>query len=74
VVLCANKSDLSLDVDPEEEMMPIMLEFKVFPGGISIDDFLLTHILEIDSCIRASAKEQKNINEVSLPELGQIVN
>ncbi|KAH8154141.1 uncharacterized protein LAJ45_01909 [Morchella importuna] len=47
VVLCANKSDLSPDVNPEEEMMPIMLEFK-----------------EIDSCIRASAKEQKNINEL----------
>lgn len=34
MVLCANKSDLSLDVDPEEEMMPIMLEFKVFLGSI----------------------------------------
>ncbi|KAG0130908.1 EF hand associated-domain-containing protein [Tuber indicum] len=47
VVLCANKTDLSPDVDPEEEMMPIVLEFK-----------------EIDSCIRVSAKEQKNINEL----------
>ncbi|KAL7273573.1 ERMES complex Ca(2+)-binding regulatory GTPase gem1 [Rhizina undulata] len=47
VVLCANKSDLSPDVETKEEMMPIMLEYK-----------------EIDSCIRASAKEGKNVNEV----------
>lgn len=46
VILCANKSDLSPDVEAEEEMMPIMTEFK-----------------EIDSCIRASAKEHKNVNE-----------
>ncbi|KAK6346604.1 ERMES complex Ca(2+)-binding regulatory GTPase gem1 [Orbilia brochopaga] len=48
VVLCANKSDLRPDVDVaqvvEEEMMPIMQEFK-----------------EIDSCIRASAKEHRNV-------------
>ncbi|KAF3316732.1 ERMES complex Ca(2+)-binding regulatory GTPase gem1 [Orbilia oligospora] len=51
VVLCANKSDLRPDVDVaqvvEEEMMPIMQEFK-----------------EIDSCIRASAKEHRNVDEV----------
>ncbi|CCX31676.1 mitochondrial Rho GTPase 1 [Pyronema domesticum] len=47
VILCANKSDLYLDVEAEKEMMPIMLEFK-----------------EIDSCIRASGKELKNINEL----------
>ncbi|KAK6526034.1 ERMES complex Ca(2+)-binding regulatory GTPase gem1 [Arthrobotrys megalospora] len=51
VVLCANKSDLRPDVDvaqvAEEEMMPIMQEFK-----------------EIDSCIRASAKEHRNVDEV----------
>ena len=51
MVLCANKSDLRPDVDVaqivEEEMMPIMQEFK-----------------EIDSCIRASVKERRNINEV----------
>ncbi|KAK6343617.1 ERMES complex Ca(2+)-binding regulatory GTPase gem1 [Orbilia blumenaviensis] len=50
VVLCANKSDLRPDVDvaqvAEEEMMPIMQEFK-----------------EIDSCIRASAKEHRNVDE-----------
>ncbi|KAF8476826.1 EF hand associated-domain-containing protein [Kalaharituber pfeilii] len=46
VVLCANKSDLAPDVEAEEEMMPIMMEFK-----------------EIDSCIRASAKEKKNVVE-----------
>ncbi|KAF3107663.1 ERMES complex Ca(2+)-binding regulatory GTPase gem1 [Orbilia oligospora] len=52
VVLCANKSDLRPDVDVaqvvEEEMMPIMQEFK-----------------EIDSCIRASAKEHRNVDEVT---------
>lgn len=47
MILCANKSDLYLDVEAEKEMMPIMLEFK-----------------EIDSCIRASAKELRNINEL----------
>ncbi|KAK6537310.1 ERMES complex Ca(2+)-binding regulatory GTPase gem1 [Orbilia ellipsospora] len=51
VVLCANKSDLRPDVDVaqvvEEEMMPIMQEFK-----------------EIDSCIRSSAKDHKNVDEV----------
>lgn len=29
MVLCANKSDLAPDVETEEEMMPIMMEFKV---------------------------------------------
>lgn len=51
VVLCANKSDLSANVDTDrvvvEEMRPVMDEFK-----------------EIDSCIRTSAKEHHNINEV----------
>ncbi|MCJ1461563.1 ERMES complex Ca(2+)-binding regulatory GTPase gem1 [Pseudocyphellaria aurata] len=51
VVLCANKSDLSGKVNTdqvvEEEMLPVMAEFK-----------------EIDSCIRTSAKEHHNINEV----------
>lgn len=46
VVLCANKSDIAPDVEAEEEMMPIMMEFK-----------------EIDSCIRASAKEKRNVVE-----------
>ncbi|KAI5807411.1 mitochondrial Rho GTPase 1 [Peziza echinospora] len=46
VVLCSNKSDLSPDVESEEEMMSVMMEFK-----------------EIDSCIRASAKEKKNVVE-----------
>lgn len=52
VVLCANKSDLSLNGTStaqvvEDEMLPIMAEFK-----------------EIDSCIRTSAREHHNINEV----------
>ena len=51
VVLCANKSDLSGDVNTEQvvqdEMLPVMAEFK-----------------EIDSCIRTSAREHHNINEV----------
>lgn len=51
VVLCANKSDLSGNVNTDqvvkEEMLPVMAEFK-----------------EIDSCIRTSAKEHHNINEV----------
>lgn len=51
VVLCANKSDLSTNVSTdqvvEEEMLPVMAEFK-----------------EIDSCIRTSAREHHNINEV----------
>ena len=51
VVLCANKSDLSAgtstDQVVEDEMMPVMAEFK-----------------EIDSCIRTSAREHHNINEV----------
>lgn len=51
VVLCANKSDLSANVDTdqvvEDEMLPVMAEFK-----------------EIDSCIRTSAREHHNINEV----------
>ncbi|KAK5146345.1 ERMES complex Ca(2+)-binding regulatory GTPase gem1, partial [Oleoguttula sp. CCFEE 6159] len=50
VVLCANKSDLSVNTTTaqvvEEEMLPVMAEFK-----------------EIDSCIRTSAKEHHNINE-----------
>lgn len=51
VVLCASKSDLSANVDTdtvvEDEMLPVMAEFK-----------------EIDTCIRTSAKELQNINEV----------
>lgn len=51
VVLCANKSDLSANVNTdrvvEEEMRPVMDEFK-----------------EMDSCIRTSAKEHYNVNEV----------
>lgn len=51
VVLCANKSDLSTDINTEQvvedEMLPVMAEFK-----------------EIDSCIRTSAREHHNVNEV----------
>lgn len=51
VVLCANKSDLSTNINTEQvvedEMLPVMAEFK-----------------EIDSCIRTSAREHHNINEV----------
>ncbi|KAK4549516.1 ERMES complex Ca(2+)-binding regulatory GTPase gem1 [Oleoguttula mirabilis] len=52
VVLCANKSDLSSTGTStaqvvEEEMLPVMAEFK-----------------EIDSCIRTSAREHHNVNEV----------
>ncbi|KAL8716058.1 MAG: hypothetical protein Q9225_006254, partial [Loekoesia sp. 1 TL-2023] len=51
VILCANKSDQSKNVSTdqivEDEMLPVMAEFK-----------------EIDSCIRTSAKEHHNINEV----------
>ncbi|GAB7355322.1 hypothetical protein MBLNU459_g5854t1 [Dothideomycetes sp. NU459] len=51
VVLCANKSDLSANSTTsqvvEEEMLPVMAEFK-----------------EIDSCIRTSARDHHNINEV----------
>lgn len=51
VVLCANKADLSTNVTTdqvvEDEMLPVMAEFK-----------------EIDSCIRTSAREHRNINEV----------
>jgi len=51
VVLCANKSDLAASGNTEQvvedEMLPVMAEFK-----------------EIDSCIRTSAREHHNINEV----------
>jgi Ras family protein T1 len=51
VVLCANKSDLPDESSTaqvvEEQMLPVMAEFK-----------------EIDSCIRTSAREHHNINEV----------
>ncbi|KAF2171269.1 hypothetical protein M409DRAFT_50733 [Zasmidium cellare ATCC 36951] len=51
VVLCCNKSDLSPAMSTakviEDEMLPVMAEFK-----------------EIDSCIRTSAREHHNINEV----------
>ncbi|KAI7196499.1 hypothetical protein D0869_05388 [Hortaea werneckii] len=52
VVLCANKSDLMPTGETtasvvEEEMMPVMAEFK-----------------EIDSCVRTSAREGYNVNEV----------
>lgn len=51
VVLCASKSDQSSNVNTdqvvEDEMLPVMVEFK-----------------EIDSCIRTSAREHHNINEV----------
>ncbi|CZT22940.1 probable Mitochondrial Rho GTPase 1 [Ramularia collo-cygni] len=51
VVLCANKSDLTPTTSTaqvvEDEMLPVMAEFK-----------------EIDSCIRTSAREHHNINEV----------
>ncbi|KAJ5081661.1 hypothetical protein NUU61_009925 [Penicillium alfredii] len=50
VVLCANKSDLSAEHSEaqviEDEMLPLMTEFK-----------------EIDSCIRTSAREHRNVNE-----------
>ncbi|KAL8766077.1 MAG: hypothetical protein Q9209_007043 [Squamulea sp. 1 TL-2023] len=51
VVLCASKSDQSANTPTdqvvEDEMLPVMSEFK-----------------EIDSCIRTSAREHHNINEV----------
>ncbi|KAI9743001.1 MAG: ERMES complex Ca(2+)-binding regulatory GTPase gem1 [Claussenomyces sp. TS43310] len=51
VVLCANKSDLTANGSTaqvvEDEMLPVMAEFK-----------------EIDSCIRTSAREHHNVNEV----------
>lgn len=51
VILCANKSDLSGHSSTsqvvEDEMLPVMAEFK-----------------EIDSCIRSSAREHHNINEL----------
>ncbi|KAL8715879.1 MAG: hypothetical protein Q9220_000546 [cf. Caloplaca sp. 1 TL-2023] len=51
VVMCANKSDQSnkstTDQIVEDEMLPVMAEFK-----------------EIDSCIRTSAREHHNVNEV----------
>ncbi|KAI9712751.1 MAG: ERMES complex Ca(2+)-binding regulatory GTPase gem1 [Bogoriella megaspora] len=51
VVLCANKSDIAVNGSTaqvvEDEMLPLMAEFK-----------------EIDSCIRTSAREHHNINEV----------
>ncbi|KAI9151698.1 Mitochondrial Rho GTPase 1 [Paramyrothecium foliicola] len=51
VVLCANKSDLLTQVSTpqvaEEEMLPVMAEFR-----------------EIDSCIRSSARDHRNVNEV----------
>jgi Ras family protein T1 len=51
VVLCGNKSDLTANGNTaqvvEEEMLPVMAEFK-----------------EIDSCIRTSAREHHNVNEV----------
>lgn len=51
VVLCSNKSDLTPGTSTasvvEDEMLPVMAEFK-----------------EIDSCIRTSAREHHNINEV----------
>ncbi|KAG7117331.1 Mitochondrial Rho GTPase 1 like protein [Verticillium longisporum] len=51
VVLCANKSDLTGDVNTPQvvdgEMLPVMAEFR-----------------EIDSCIRSSAREHRNVNEV----------
>ena len=51
VILCASKSDLNSNVSTEQvvedEMLPVMAEFK-----------------EIDSCIRTSAREHHNINEV----------
>ncbi|KAL6714584.1 ERMES complex Ca(2+)-binding regulatory GTPase gem1 [Lecanora helva] len=51
VVLCASKSDLSANLSTdqvaEDEMLPVMAEFK-----------------EVDSCIRTSAREHHNINEV----------
>lgn len=51
VVLCANKADLTGEGSTpqvvEEEMLPVMAEFR-----------------EIDSCIRTSAKEHRNVNEV----------
>ena len=51
VVLCASKADLSgKDINAaqviEDEMLPLMAEFK-----------------EVDSCIRASAREHHNVNE-----------
>lgn len=51
VVLCANKSELGTEHSEsqviEDEMLPVMAEFK-----------------EIDSCIRTSAREHRNVNEV----------
>lgn len=35
VILCANKADLAPDVEAEEEMMPIMAEFKVWKVSIN---------------------------------------
>lgn len=51
VVLCANKSDLSRDVTTDK-----IVEDEFLP--------LMAEFKEIDSCIRTSAREHHNINEV----------
>ncbi len=51
VVLCANKSDLA-----GEEKFPQVVEEEMLP--------VMQEFREIDSCIRASAKQHHNVNEV----------
>lgn len=51
VVLCANKSDLSGDA-----ATPQVVEGEMLP--------VMAEFREIDSCIRASARDHRNVNEV----------
>lgn len=51
VVLCANKSD-----GPGQGTTPQVVEEEMLP--------VMAEFREIDSCIRASAREHKNVNEV----------
>ena len=51
VVLCANKSDL-----PSQGKTPQVVDEEMLP--------VMAEFREIDSCIRTSAKDHKNVNEV----------
>ena len=51
VILCANKSDLSADTNTEQ-----VVDDEMLP--------VMAEFKEIDSCIRTSAREHHNINEV----------
>ena len=48
----------------EDEIVPIMNEFKVFFSTSNVKDYRLTVLKEVETCVECSAKMPLNVSEV----------